>query len=250
MSLTDILHSSFYTWLAECEFSVLRSAIYYESLLRKAKPAGAHFQSHPVGPFPHLHPSNLRVTVVHSPRLKTSCALLKQLSLLLMWDRETEKKYYNILLHVLCIPASLLQRVSERRTILQAVKRFLIEQKGLAVGGQSGDLPSPRTQTTAKTNIPAKIISLYELEGTGSEWVQSLSNVSGTEQGGCWAAFWRLQARISAGTSDILIHLSPLFVPQETPTLIPPSDGCRFLPQPFQFISTYHSTISRYIALA
>lgn len=62
-------------------------------------------------------------------------------------------------LHVLCIPASFLQLVYERRTILQAVKRFLIEQEGLGVGGQSGDLPFPHTQTTTKTYIPAKIIS-------------------------------------------------------------------------------------------
>ena len=36
-----------------------------------------------------------------------------------------------------------------------------------------------------KTNIPAKIISPYELEGMGSEWDQRLSYASGTEQGGC-----------------------------------------------------------------
>ena len=55
--------------------------------------------------------------------------------------------YYNILLHALCIPASFLQRVSGRRTILQAVKRFLIEQEGFGVGGHSGELPFLCTKT-------------------------------------------------------------------------------------------------------
>lgn len=53
---------------------------------------------------------------------------------------------------------------------------------------------------------PTKMMSPYELEGKESEWVQRLSYASGTEQGGCRIAFWRLRARISAGTSNTLIQ--------------------------------------------